>query len=211
MQHLDMDTQMAINRLKSILLTKKIIHEGVFNSIRGFFTTSNVLNVSVTRTKDDGIYSETISNISLVIEHTTVKTNMVSVREIQKSKLDLVVLPAFEDNAFPEMLEVKMFGKWGKPSTVGIDRNDGNIYLIYIVEDELYFLQFAQLSKIDSEFITSQDNISVTYEFGIARKALYGFITREFGWNNLRENMFIRFNTSPFVRIDVGSKPEDEE
>ena len=111
-----------------------------------------------------------------------------------------------DDNKFPEMLEVKMFGNRGKPATVGIERDTGDIYLVYIDNNEILLLQFAKLNSVDKEFIISDSSMVVTYEFGIDRKSLYAFITREYGWENLRNNLFVRFNTSPFVRVKVGSE-----
>lgn len=210
MQHLDFDAEVAIRRLKGIIASKREFKRGVYNDGLNIFKDSYIVNASVSKCNDEGLYSETWSMINLVLEFTGVKMNMLNIPENNKYKLDLVLLPALEDNKFPEMLEIKMFGAIGKPASVAIDRDTGDVYLFYIdSEDKIVLLQFAQLNSVDKEFIISDSSMIVTYEFGIDRKSLYAFITREYGWENLRNNLFIRFNTSPFVRVTVGNSSKD--
>ena len=206
MQHLDYDADTAIKRLKSIITSKKEFKRGVYNDGLNIYKTGYITNSSVVKNNDELLYSETWSNINIVLEYTGVKMNMVNIPENSRYKIDLILLPALDDNKFPEMLEVKMFGNRGKPATVGIERDTGDIYLVYIDNNEILLLQFAKLNSVDKEFIISDSSMVVTYEFGIDRKSLYAFITREYGWENLRNNLFVRFNTSPFVRVKVGSE-----
>lgn len=202
MQHLDLNVDSAINRLKNAVDSREIKY-GVFNSGVDIYKTLSIKNVSITK-NTELLYTNTWSVINMFIDYTTVQQKVYAPDNI-RYKMDLVIFPALDDNKFPEMLEIKMFGAYGKPAAVAIDREDGNIYLLYIIDSQLVLLHFAQLNSVDKEFIVSNKSV-VTYEFGIDRKSLYAFITREYGWENLRNNMFVRFNTSPFVRVSVGSK-----
>lgn len=214
MQHLDYNVDVAIARLKNIIATKKEFKRGVYNDGVDILKTGFVTNSSITRCNDDTLYTETGSMINLVIEYSTSRTNMLNLPETYKGKLDLVILPALKDNKFPEMMEIKLFGTKGKPSAVSIDRDTGNVYMLYIVEGgndtELLLLQFAQLNSVDKEFILADSSAVITYEFGIKRDALYAFVSREYGWANLRDNLFIRFNTNPFVRVFIGEDGTDK-
>ena len=215
MQHLDYNTGIAIARLKNIIASKKEIKRGVFNDGVNILKTGFVTNSSITKCNEDTLYTETGSMINLLIEYNTSRTNMLNIPESHKAKLDLVILPALKDNKFPELLEIKLFGTRGKPSAVCIDRETGDVYMMYIMDSEsdteLQFLQFAQLNSVDKEFILSDSSAVITYEFGIKRDALYAFISREYGWANLRDNLFIRFNTSPFVRVFIGEDGSDNQ
>lgn len=214
MQHLDYDVNNAIARLKNIIATKKEFKRGVFNDGVDILKTGFVINSSITKCNDDTLYTETGSMINLVIEYSTSRINMINIPEMHKSKLDLVILPALKDNKFPEMMEIKLFGTKGKPSAVCIDRETGDVYMMYIIDSdndtEILFLQFAQLCSVDREFILADSSAVITYEFGIRRDALYAFVSREYGWANLRDNLFIRFNTTPFVRVFVGEVGTDK-
>ena len=215
MQHLDYNTGIAIARLKNIIASKKEIKRGVFNDGVNILKTGFVTNSSITKCNEDTLYTETGSMINLLIEYNTSRTNMLNIPESHKAKLDLVILPALKDNKFPELLEIKLFGTRGKPSAVCIDRETGDVYMMYIMDSEndteLQFLQFAQLNSVDKEFILADSSAVITYEFGIKRDALYAFISREYGWANLRDNLFIRFNTSPFVRVFIGEDGSDNQ
>lgn len=211
MNHLSFDTDVAINRLKNLLMTKKEVKRGVFNSDLGLYSTYYINKISIGKNSEDTTYAETTSNIHLKIYYTKVKMNVLNIPEQSCNLLDLIILAPLQDNKFPKAFEVKIFGQWGKPSAVAIDKNDGNIYLIYLCDDDFILLQFAQMAATDRDFVLSDTNFAVTYEFGVDRKSLYAFIVREYGWENLRNNTFIRFNTSPFVRVVVGSLPTEAE
>lgn len=209
LRHLDSDVDIAIKRLKGVLQSK-VIKFGVFD-ISLAPKTAKVLSVSVARAMTDGMYSETDSNIALDITYITSRMNMVNQPELPKQTMHLVLLPTIDDCTFPEMVELKLFGVDGKPSTVGVDKETGDIYLVYIFDNEIYFSHFATLSTMDKDFILSSDNMSTPYEFGVYKAALYRFITREEGWSGLRGNMYIQFNLSPIVRVKVGSTEADND
>ena len=208
MRHLDSDTKTAINRLRSVL-QHKTIKFGVFNNVLDIEKTGSVVSSSVSEACVDGLYSETDSNIALDITYVTAKTNMVNQPECPQQSMHLLLLPTTADKTFPEMVEVKMFGSCGKPSTVGVNKDTGDVYLVYVFDKEIQFLHFGTLSQMDKEFVVSDDNMTTPYEFGIFKAALYRFITRDNGWDNLRNSMYIQFNLSPIVRMAVGNEPDD--
>lgn len=209
MRHLDSDTTVAISRLRSVLQSK-VIKFGVFNSNFDIPKVAQVLSSKVYKASEDGLYSETDSNIALDITYISAKTNMVNQPECPQQSMKLLLLPTIADKTFPEMVEVKMFGSVGKPSTIGVDRDTGDVYLVYIGDKEIHFEHFATLSQTDKDFVTSEENMYISYEFGIFKASLYHFITREYGWSNLRDNMYIQFNLSPLVRVKVGYNPEED-
>lgn len=208
MRHLDNDIEVAMSRLRGVL-QNKTLKFGFFNNDGvEFEQTGLISSYTVHENCSDGMYSNTGSNIALDIVYTKAVTNMVNQPECPKLMMHLLVLPTSADCTLPEMVEVKVFGSWGKPSTVAIDKDDGTVYLMYILDNEIHLKQFGVLSESDKEFITSDMHTVTFYEFGFFKLALYRFITREYGWKNLRDNLYIQFNLSPIIRLQVGAKPD---
>lgn len=207
MKHLSNDLAVAVVQVRNSLKSKRI-KVGIFDSVVDIERVGQIVNTTISK-DTTGIYGATTANIQLGITYVIPTVNMVNQPESNSTVMNLSLLQTADDITLPVMMEAKLFGHEGKPSTIGVDKDTGDVYLVYLYDEELVLKQFGTLSGLDKSFVLNDDHLAVYYEFGVLKDALYKFITKDEGWNSLRKNMYIQFNLNPMVRLKVGATVDD--
>jgi hypothetical protein len=89
------------------------------------------------------------------------------------------------------------------PSTIGIDINTGDVFLVYLRNTCLELRYFSvldnnQLSRFDEDV-----NLSRPFKLKVDERALFLVLDGCEGYNHLKENVYIEFNSIPPMRVEL--------
>lgn len=197
-----------------LLKQKKQFRLGVFNDKIQVFRTPKVDYAELSKRVKNGYYDSEFSGLELQLNYTQVGQTQTG--QPQNVRFERKFILYCEDKVsfdFPLTMEAKLFGVKGKPDTVAVDTESGDVYLVYMnVNPEIFeMLHFGVLSKLSKDIVIDDDFLEAKYEFGVDKQYLYNFITGDEGWNYLRDNMYIQFNgVTPTVKLKVGIDDSEE-
>ena len=97
------------------------------------------------------------------------------------------------------------------PDTVAIDRDTGEVYLLYLGTDTAEFKHYSELGLDKLEAALSSLNYNAPYYIFISDKAMFEYIDGGEGYNHLLRNTYIMLDGSDKVRIDFRGEPLEEE
>lgn len=87
------------------------------------------------------------------------------------------------------------------PSTVGIDINTGNVYLIYVRENRIDLVEFGEMNDKELEAFEDSFNDREPFEIGLDANTLFAYLDGEEGYNYLKDNVYIDFKCCSTIRV----------
>lgn len=187
-------------------VNKGFVQFGVFGSeidvdrsvvLRGAYVT--IVNFSETGVGDS---TQCWGNLKLEMHYIDATFGVKSKPYSEEKVKSLILLCPKGDVQLDGMDE--LWGGKGKPHTVAIDENNGDIYLVYLNDWGMYLQMFERLTEVQKDLVLSEVDEENPFEFGVHKEALYKFIAREEGWRYMRESLYIQFNTINPLTVNWG-------
>lgn len=115
--------------------------------------------------------------------------------------------PKGDDYWTPRMVNLVWEGK--KPSTVAIELETKEVYLVYIYDTNIVFKRFSKLDDAEFEVIQNDIDEAEPYRIELDQKAMFEYIDGAEGVNRLISSIYINFNCA--VPLHVSAKPPEAE
>lgn len=203
---LDTNYETAQEQLQLVLNNKANIVIGAMSLPLAHMGVINHYDISpVTDTTEDIMYSNMVLQLvySLNLPATSGKTKIYT---IECSKR-IVLLTTAGDIYWHKVLRDKVWnGKY--PTTVGVDIETGEVYVIYLYSSYIELQLFGVLNELDIEGVAVNLSEKTPYRIYIAYDALWKYASEEEGTRYLRDNLYIEFDCGRPVQVSLMSADE---
>ena len=107
---------------------------------------------------------------------------------------DLALLNPKGDFKWNRSLKYKLW-EGNYPSTVGVDKSNGDVYLVHLYKDNVIELQeFGVLTSNELELFMGDLDETNPYKIRIANEAMFDYISGDEGLNHLKKNIIVELN-----------------
>ena len=126
----------------------------------------------------------------------------------QLHPLNLVVLNSEGDTKWTSRMRSRVWaGQY--PDTVALDRETGEIYLVFLTNWGIELRHFGKMQLNDLEGLLLTINENAPFFIYIAAHAMFNVIDGAEGYNHLLSNLYIQFNGSRKYIVSLGSRDSD--
>lgn len=182
-------------------MRKKVMQLSVYGADVDIRKNCKINSYKIAPAETDTSYEVCWANLKVSINYTAPSLDIVGKAIAITKDIELYFLCPRGDINIPQSVLNKIWKGGRKPDTVAVDSENGDIYCVYLNDDNLSLEYFGTMEIVYRDLISDNLNCEKPYEFGVDKKALYDFIVGDEGWNNIRNNIYIQFNNANGIRV----------
>lgn len=193
---LDIVFESAYSTLKRTLEQGNLAFSPYNSNLRNFAILRNFDICNVGRNNDDS------SNITLNLDYTiTLPDENGCLNTFEKSR-QLNLLCTLGDCEWTHnMIDYVWNGDY--PSTVAVDTNTGDVFLVYLRNTCLELRYFSVLDANQLARFEEDINLARPFKIKVHERALFLVLDGAEGYNHLKENVYIEFNSVPPMQVEL--------
>lgn len=140
------------------------------------------------------------ANIGLSLTYNIMSVEQETVKKVTKQNYFMLLNSEADFEWTYGMIQKVWEGNY--PSSVAIDQK-GNCYFVYVESWGIHFSQFATLSEMELEMISSYLNDDTPYKIVIEPIAMFRVLDGAEGYNYLRKHIMVEFNCNKKLSVMV--------
>lgn len=180
----------ACEMLKNVLQDNVAVLEGVYREPAKHICLLKKYSIEANDETENNY-----ADILLHVEYTRNAFKGAKISEVE-IKLDLRLLSNAGDRDWGHRSTINIWdGDY--PSTVAVEENTGDVYLVFIREEKgrkIEFIKFGNMTESELNAFKDSYNDREPFSIGIDEDALFELLDGTEGYNYLKNNVYIKFN-----------------